>query len=463
MRTHIISIRLFLLALALGLAATSAPAQDAGFWQALQSGSTGEIYTIVPHGNDVYVGGQFLNLGGIPEADNIAKWNGTGWEALGPGLNSRCRAIAFWNGELYAGGTFVNAGGELWADRIARWDGAAWHALAVTGIDNGEVYTLAATPSYLYIGGGFNGGLQSNGAPANVLRWDGVQGAGLFPAPNSVVWALATSGEDLYVGGIFLDLGGNTAIDCFAKWAGGAWVAMGSTLSNEVRAVTVTPGGELYIGGAFQNAGGDPNADRIARWNGTNWTALGTGGPVNTVRAIAAAGTSLYVGGSFFSSSTALDAIGKWDGSSWITVGGGLSDTVFAVAAVGNDIYVGGQFTDAGGLAAADYIVRWHRAVSAAPLPTAPALVLHPGRPNPFNPATTIAFELGAAGPVRVTIHDARGRLVRELVDDVRGAGAHAVTWDGRDERGRALPSGVYLCRLQGGGTETTSKLVLAK
>jgi hypothetical protein len=69
--------------------------------------------------------------------------------------------------------------------------------------------------------------------------------------------------------------------------------------------------------------------------------------------------------------------------------------------------------------------------------------------PNPFNPRTTLAFALAESGPVRVAIHDARGRLVRELWTGELPAGEQALAWDGRDDRGRDVAAGVYLARLQ--------------
>jgi aminopeptidase N len=68
--------------------------------------------------------------------------------------------------------------------------------------------------------------------------------------------------------------------------------------------------------------------------------------------------------------------------------------------------------------------------------------------PNPFNPSTTIRFELPAAQEVSVSVFDAAGRLVATLLDGPRGAGAHQVVWDGRDRSGSRSASGVYFVRL---------------
>ena len=83
--------------------------------------------------------------------------------------------------------------------------------------------------------------------------------------------------------------------------------------------------------------------------------------------------------------------------------------------------------------------------------------------PNPFNPATKIAFGLHAAGTVKLGIYDASGRLVRTLINGARPAGHYSETWDGRDERGVAVASGVYFYRLDAGSFSETRKMVVLK
>jgi hypothetical protein len=83
--------------------------------------------------------------------------------------------------------------------------------------------------------------------------------------------------------------------------------------------------------------------------------------------------------------------------------------------------------------------------------------------PNPFNPATSIVFDLAAAGAVRLELYDARGRRQRMLLDARLSGGRHRVRWDGRDGDGRAAASGVYWCRLEAGGQVVTRTLVLVR
>jgi Ca-activated chloride channel family protein len=106
-------------------------------------------------------------------------------------------------------------------------------------------------------------------------------------------------------------------------------------------------------------------------------------------------------------------------------------------------------------------------ATAVASAPTLPVQAhLRPNFPNPFNPATTIRFELERAGVVTLSVYDVTGRRVRTLVQAAPlAATAHEITWDGRDDAGASVASGVYVAalRLGGGDREQTRKMVLMK
>jgi len=87
--------------------------------------------------------------------------------------------------------------------------------------------------------------------------------------------------------------------------------------------------------------------------------------------------------------------------------------------------------------------------------------VLEQNVPNPFNPSTTIAFELAADAQAKLDVFDASGRLVRALLDAGIARGRHEVVWDGLDERGVGVPSGVYLYRLTAAGFSTTRRMIV--
>jgi hypothetical protein len=84
-------------------------------------------------------------------------------------------------------------------------------------------------------------------------------------------------------------------------------------------------------------------------------------------------------------------------------------------------------------------------------------------RPNPALRGSTIAFQVPTSGPVRLSVYDVSGRLVRVLADRSFEAGAHQTTWDGTDDRGRAVASGAYYCRMEAGGFKVTRSVVLSR
>ncbi|MCP4549139.1 MAG: hypothetical protein GY835_22020, partial [bacterium] len=84
--------------------------------------------------------------------------------------------------------------------------------------------------------------------------------------------------------------------------------------------------------------------------------------------------------------------------------------------------------------------------------------------PNPFHPTTARKFDLSAAGAVDLRFFDLGGRLVRKLRSgEQMAAGAHAVVWNGRDDQGQSLASGLYFCRLEAAGMSETRKMTLLK
>ncbi|MBN2172307.1 MAG: right-handed parallel beta-helix repeat-containing protein [Candidatus Krumholzibacteriota bacterium] len=83
--------------------------------------------------------------------------------------------------------------------------------------------------------------------------------------------------------------------------------------------------------------------------------------------------------------------------------------------------------------------------------------------PNPFNPKTSIRFDLPETQSVRLTIFDASGRRVATLVDATLPAGYHHADWNGRDDAGRSLASGVYFYRLEAGPLRETRRMLLLK
>jgi len=293
-------------------------------WSALFGGSggnglDGDVKTIVISGTDVYVGGSFTRAGPIA-ANHIAKWDsiGSNWSALGAGVDEDVWALALQGNTLYVGGIFGSAGGST-AHNIAQWDiiGKTWSPLSSSGKE----------------------GVTSN------------------------VYALASTGTQVYVGGLFTRVGwpDGPVTDYFAIWNSdtSTWTTVNPGLENSVYAIAVH-GTDVYVGGGFYpNAGS--NFDGLARWDtvGNQWS--GISGVGANVYALTVSGNDLFVGGTFYPRIKRLNMTDNtWLPMNGGIYGGGYEGIVYAIAAhADGDIYVGGDFTSAGGQTAYS-LARWN-------------------------------------------------------------------------------------------------------
>ena len=143
---------------------------DATGWHSMTNatgqGVTGIVRSLAASGTNVYVGTDALNIGGIPEADHVARWDGSGWHAMGSNGSGDGWFPASYGSRVYAGGSFTNAGGNPLADRIAYFDGK-WRPVGSNGAGdgplNGTVNALDTYQNRLYAGGNFT---SAGGNPA---------------------------------------------------------------------------------------------------------------------------------------------------------------------------------------------------------------------------------------------------------------------------------------------------------
>ena len=91
------------------------------------------------------------------------------------------------------------------------------------------------------------------------------------------------------------------------------------------------------------------------------------------------------------------------------------------------------------------------------------AFDLEPCVPNPFNPSTTLSFSVPGGSKASLAVYDVTGKLVRTLVSDALPSGRHRRVWDGRDNGGNRVGSGVYICRLDAGTHHAATKVLLLK
>lgn len=102
-------------------------------------------------------------------------------------------------------------------------------------------------------------------------------------------------------------------------------------------------------------------------------------------------------------------------------------------------------------------------AAAAVPLPAAAMTRLLGNHPNPFNPSTTIEFELGRAMPVAIDVYSVAGRHIRRLVNGQMSAGVHTAVWDGGDDAGRLVAAGVYFYRMRTPDQSDVGRMAIVK
>jgi hypothetical protein len=333
----------------------------------------------------LYVGGEFTDAGGIPNADRIATWNGSSWGAVSSSTseisNGRVSDIAVSGGKVYAGGTFQNAGGDANADFLAVWDGTSWKPFCdATGpAFGGNVTSLQIIGQMLYVGGAFQNGAGIASADY-LLACDLATGASrstvidpAHPFAGPVYALTADSNGTLYAGGGFSNLENIAAADNVAyRPSGGTWQPMGAgsgscgcAVTTFVRGLTAV-GTDVYVGTDANDIAGIPQADHVARWNGSAWSALGadSGGgngwlPTTgtSINALTGDGSNLFVTGTFQNANgdARADNVAFFDGTDWHPVGsdgagnGPWIGNGLALALVDRQLYAAGNFTSAGG------------------------------------------------------------------------------------------------------------------
>jgi len=272
-----------------------------GTWQAM-AGMTEFVRAIAQHPitKEIYIGGSGLNIGGDPNADYLAKWNGSAWVSVVAGCNSSVYDLVFDSyGNLYIGGNFTNWGNAN-GNYIVKWNGSALSSLG-TGLQAGECRTLAFDSSgNLYVGGGFTsaGGVANT---ARIAKWDGTQwlevGGGIA---SNTVYTLAFNNDysKLYIGGNFTNHGDDngdniTVFDISTA----SYSSLGTGMSSRVEDLQISNTGDLYAAGLFTTAGG-VTANRVAVWNGNKWSPLGEG-MASLMTELLYVNNKLYIGGNY--------------------------------------------------------------------------------------------------------------------------------------------------------------------
>jgi len=197
--------------------------------------------------------------------------------------------------------------------------------------------------------------------------------------------------------------------------------------------------------------------DGASRYDGENWRVFTTddGLADNDINSI----TVSADGEVWFGTDC---GVSRYDGTEWTTytTDDGLVDNYVNSIAVGDDGVVwAGTWK---GLSRYDPTANESTGVEKNDsLPS--EITIHGNFPNPFNPETSIQFTLPCAEKVQLVIYNISGQKVRSLISDRMTAGIHSVRWDGRDETGQSVSSGIYLYRLRAGGIEETRSMTLMR
>jgi hypothetical protein len=389
----------------------------------------------------------------------IPVWAGEAWTQLRvpwkyEGHTIDCDDIRFDDdGIMYTSARDYSEGTTL----IARWGGDDWQAL-------GEPLTGSLSLFALGADGGVHVAMWVPGTTSYyVASWDGTDWTIIATWENGRVLALAVDESGtLYVAGRFEGVEDVEASN-IARWDGASWSALGEGTNWRVTALTFDREGHLVAGGEFTRAG-SLEAARVAKWDGVSWSALGDGLDGTVIAFAQDERGHLYAGGNFrMSGGVAVDNLARWDGTSWSAIGSGTNGPVKALTVFDRHLYAGGSFTMAGGKPSG-FFARY--AIPESPpvrvedddyIPNR-GFVLEQNHPNPFNPTTTLTYQLPDAADVRLSVFDLLGRRVAVLVDDYQAPGNHSVIFDAS-----RLPSGTYLYRITAGKHVASRMMILAK
>ena len=230
--------------------------------------------------------------------------------------------------------------------------------------------------------------------------------------------------------------------------AGSTWNTLFPASSGTVRAMWIDPHRpeSIFLGtdtGVWTSNGG------------ASWT------PPSTVFSVSSLVDDMHTTGRLFAGTSSGVYATSDRGVRWSALGNGLS--IIGVQCMDMDtlnriLYAG---TVGGGIYR--LILETGMKVQPASPDRISAFALHPNHPNPFNSTTCITFVIKKTGQVRLTVHDTNGRAVKTLVDARENPGEKKVSWDGTDERGKPVPSGVYIFRLSADEGFSYRKAVLSR
>lgn len=301
-------------------------------------------------------------------------WEGIGIENSGMGTTYKCLYADTISNLLYVGGFRVVADGISYRG-ITAWDGTSFYSLGNSANNlygsfftdlQAQVWGIRRYKNEIYAGGGFL--LAGSDTVNNIARWDGTNWHKVGQGIEGVVRCFYEMDDTLYVGGsIDAIIGSNIQCKSLVKWDGTSWHEMEPMPLPYVSSISsmVEYKDELYVAGNF--GGLTDTLNEIARWDGTQWLSVGGGiWGDSWVESLVVYKGYLYAGGYFFEQDgNAGSFIMRWNGEEWSEVGGGVSSTypqangqIHGMGIFNDELWVGGAFKYAGDIPA-KYIAKW--------------------------------------------------------------------------------------------------------
>lgn len=447
---------------------------------------SGAVLTVRASNGIVYAGGQFTSVNMIPRL-NAAAINSSSGSALpwNPGPNGEVTCMAVGSGPIYMGGSFSLVGG-LTRRHFAAVDATtgaptSWTADMTSG-DSNRPLTMILSGNTLYTGGDFQiiSGVSRkflaaiNATTGAILPWN--------PNPNSAVTTMQVAVDPtntlniIYVGGGFTTVGGvarNYLAAIYGDPFGGLnfdWIPSADNVVSRL-AVVVDASNVLqtiYIGGFFTSINGTPR-NRVAATDAFGVVAAWNPNSNGNVQAISPAGSRVYIGGAFTTlGGQPIKYLGAVDATTgapttWapqVETNGVPNSGVHTILRLGSTIYVGGNFLSAGGKSSNNFAGLIDGTVTAVVQePAPPARSVLRAAPNPFGTSTLARFTLPRPEHADVAVYDVAGRRVRQLHHGFMTAGLHTLPWEGSDDRGQTVASGIYFLRVRTPSLDLGAKL----
>lgn len=335
-----------------------------GAWSSVDSGVSSEVKALAVNGTNLY----------IATGTNVKLWNGSSLSTLG-NLGENALALAYYvepigfTGAIYAG--FASGPG----DGIRYWNGSTWETLLGGLQHSGNApicNTLLVLGANMYIGGRFD----TADSTANTQNICYVESSFLdqtYPLHSGIstgqVYALATDGTDVYVGGSYTGASGVSNTARIARYDVGdnLFNALSTGIgSGQVSSLVWDGSATLFLGGTFANEG-DANGDKVLKYTSGTFSSLSTG-VGDEVKAMAYSSANLYLGGAF---TTPYTRLAKWNLTAFSDIQSSTKATfgsivhTLCIDVTNTILYIGGAFATINTSSSYTYLVKMNIASEA--------------------------------------------------------------------------------------------------